>query len=65
MMAEDYAIPISVNHNHCSLVEAAMEAVDAGVNGGCSMDLGCRLMKMWRRPARWLHMQNYSLTSMA
>ena len=33
MMAEDYAIPISVNHNHCSSVEAAMEAVDAGVNG--------------------------------
>ena len=33
MMAEDYAIPISVNHDHCSSVEAAMEAVDAGVNG--------------------------------
>lgn len=33
MMAEDYSIPVSVNHDHCPSVEAAIEAVDAGVNG--------------------------------
>lgn len=33
MMAEDYSIPVSINHDHCSSVEAAMEAVEAGVNG--------------------------------
>lgn len=33
MAAEDVSVPVGINHDHCPTVEAAMQAVDAGVNG--------------------------------
>ncbi len=32
-LAEEYTVPVSINHDHCPSVTAAKEAIDAGVNG--------------------------------